>query len=93
MLALLAGAILLVLGFMFSLVVIAVIAVLGLSIWGYVWWKTRKIRRTVHEQASDGQIIDGEAIVVDEYIAETENDLPVDPRRQPLHSLNSRKIP
>lgn len=90
-LALIVGAILLILGFMFSLLVIAVIAALGLAIWGYLWWKTRKIRQAVHEQAPDGQIIEGEAIVVDECIAETANDLPADLREQPLPFLSSRK--
>jgi len=81
-LALLAGAILLILGFMFSVVILAVIAVLGLAVWGYLWWKTRKLRRTMQEQAPDGQIIDGEAIVVEEYSARTGNVLPDDPPRQ-----------
>lgn len=81
-LALLASAILLILGFMFSVVILASIAVFGLAIWGYVWWKTRKLRRTMKEQDPDGQVIDGEAIVVKEYRMETKNVLPDDPPRQ-----------
>ena len=81
-LALLTAAILLIVGFMFSLVVLAVIAVLGLAVWGYLWWKTRQLRRAMQEHAPDGQVIDGEAIVVDEYRVRTKSDLPGDPPRQ-----------
>lgn len=77
--ALLAGVILLVLGFLFSLVVFAAIIALGLALWGYVWWKTRKLRRTMQEQAPGGQTIDGEATVVEETRASTKNVLPGDP--------------
>ncbi len=63
--ALISGAILLVLGLLFSVVVLAVIAVLGLAIWGYLWWQTRKLRQAV--RAQEGRVIDGEAVVVEEY--------------------------
>ena len=81
-LALLTSAIVLILGFMFSVVVLAVIAVLGLAVWGYLWWKTRKLRRAMREHAPDGQIIDGEAIVVEDYRVRTKNILPGDPPGQ-----------
>lgn len=73
--ALIAGATLLVLGFMFSLVLLAVVAAVGVCVWLYLWWKTRELRRVLREQQAghaagpaetDGQIIEGEAIVVDE---------------------------
>jgi len=67
LLALLAGTILLVVGFIFSVVVLAIVAVLGLALWGYLWWKTRKLRRALQQQAPDGQLIDGEAVVVEEW--------------------------
>jgi hypothetical protein len=90
-LTLLAGAILLILGFMFSVLAIAAIAVLGLAIWGYLWFKTRKIRRATQAQAPGGQIIDGEAIVVEEYSAGTEGVLPDDSPGQQLPSLSSKR--
>ena len=70
--ALIVGSVLLVLGFMFSLVLFAVIAVLGLAVWGYLVWKTRKLRRAMREQAAreqaaSGHAIDGEAVVIEEY--------------------------
>ncbi len=80
--AFLAGAILLILGFVFSLVVFAVIVVLGLGVWGYLWWKTRKLRRAMQEQAQVGRVIDGEATVVEEYRVTTKNVLPGEPPGQ-----------
>jgi len=82
--ALLAGAILLILGFMASVVVFAIAVVLGLALWAYVWWKTRKLRQTLQAQAPGGQVIEGEAIVVEEYDVTTKNVLPTEtPRQQP----------
>jgi membrane protein implicated in regulation of membrane protease activity len=80
----LTGVILLALGFMFSLIVFAVIAVIGLALWGYVRWKTRKLRQTMREQASsNGHVIDGEAVVVEEYSVTTKNVLPGQPGQAP----------
>ena len=39
----------LVLGFMFSLVAFAVLAVGGALAWGYFWWKTRAVRKAMRE--------------------------------------------
>lgn len=72
-LAFLAGAILLALGLMFSLVLVAFIAIAGLVAWGYFWWKTRALRKAMREQASgqtengSGQVFEGEAVVVEEF--------------------------
>lgn len=65
-LAVTGGVILLVVGFMFSLVILAVIAVAGLAAWIWFWWKTRKLRKTMKQRPAGGHVIDGEAIVVDE---------------------------
>ena len=71
-LAFVIGAGFLVLAFMFSLVALAAIAVLGLGVWGWLWWKTRAIRKQMREQMNaqaptnsatrDGLIIEGEVI-------------------------------
>ena len=82
LLALLTATILLILGFMFSVVVFAVIAVLGLAIWIYLMWKTQKLRRAMQEQAPDDQVIEGEAIVVEEYRVRTKNVLSGDTHGQ-----------
>jgi UPF0716 family protein affecting phage T7 exclusion len=77
---LIAGAVLLVLGFMFSLVLLAVIAVAGLAAWGYFWWKTRALRKAMQEQPlnppGDGHVIEGEAVVIEEYRASVRRELP-----------------
>ena len=71
-LAFVVGTGVLVLAFMFSLVALAVVAVGGLMVWGWLWWKTRAIRQQIREQSAaqgpmttdfnDGQIIEGEVI-------------------------------
>jgi hypothetical protein len=69
--ALMVGATLLILGFMFSVVVLAIVAVLGVIGFGYFWWKTRALRKAIRERPpanvfDEGQvIIDGEARVVE----------------------------
>lgn len=45
----LAGAILLVLAFMFSIVALAVIAVGAVIFGGWLWWKTRALRQAIRE--------------------------------------------
>jgi len=69
--ALIAGAALLVVGVMFSLVILAGAALLGVVLWLYLWWKTRAVRAAMREQAAhaasaQGNIIEGESVVVDE---------------------------
>lgn len=78
-LTLIAGGLLLILGFMFSVVLLAVVAVLGLLAWGYLWWKTRKVRQAMASPPEEGQIFDGEAVVVEEARESTKDTLPGDP--------------
>lgn len=56
----------LVVGLLFSVVILAVIAVAGTVAWGYFRWKTRKLRKAMEEHPPGGVVIDGEVIVVDE---------------------------
>lgn len=63
--ALAGGGVVLVLGFMFSAVLLIVLALAGLVVWAYLWWKTRALRKAMREQYKDGQIFDGEAIIVE----------------------------
>jgi cyanate permease len=63
-LTLIVGAALLVAGFMLSMVVFAVLAALALVAWGYLWWKTRDLRRELRERpAAGGRVIEGEVIL------------------------------
>ena len=52
--------------YMNELVTLALIAVAGLAMWAYVWWKTRELRKAMKQRPAGGHVIDGEAIVVDE---------------------------
>lgn len=76
LLAFIVGATLLVLGFIFSVVLLAVAAAVGLCVWIYLWWKTRELRRVLNEQqpvraaapeATEGLVVEGEAIIVEEH--------------------------
>jgi ABC-type bacteriocin/lantibiotic exporter with double-glycine peptidase domain len=90
LLTVIVGAILLVLGFMFSIVLLAVVVVVGLGVWGWFWWKTRKLRQQINERmreqeqtrpfSTDGDIIEGEAVIVEEETTRvTSNRLPASP--------------
>ncbi|HKB82671.1 MAG TPA: hypothetical protein VKD04_05630 [Burkholderiales bacterium] len=57
-----ATAVLLVVGFMFSLVIFATVAAIALVAGSYLWWKTRALRRQIRERPRGGRIIDGEVI-------------------------------
>lgn len=62
------GAALLVVGAMFSVVLLAVILVVGMIVWAYLWWHTRELRRAMRAQGraggNHGQVIEGEAVIV-----------------------------
>lgn len=68
------GAALLVLAVTFSLVALAVVAVVGLAFWGWLHWKTRRLRQQMRAAAaSEPQIIEGQFTRHDDL-----------PSRQPL---------
>lgn len=56
------GAIALVVAFMFSVVALAVVAVVVLIAIGYILWKTRDLRRKLRENPPGGRVIDGDVI-------------------------------
>lgn len=53
LLAFVLSAAFLVLAFMFSLVALAVVAVLGIVVGGWLWWRTRKLRQAIERQRSE----------------------------------------
>ena len=61
-LSLVAGAVLLFFLFTLSLLFFALLVAGGIMVWGYFWWKTRKLRKQMREQAPGGIVIEGEAI-------------------------------
>ena len=66
MLTFVSAAVLLVVAFMFSLLVFAILATVGVLVWGYLWWKTRELRKQMRELPPGGRVIEGEAICEDE---------------------------
>ncbi|GAB1392816.1 hypothetical protein MASR1M60_09790 [Rhodocyclaceae bacterium] len=64
LLALLVGATLLILGFMFSVVVLAIVVVLGAIGFGYFWWKTRALRKAMRERPPEA-VFDGDTVIID----------------------------
>lgn len=67
------SAVFLVLAFMFSLVALAVVAVVGVLLGGWLWWKTRALRKQMkemreaqqmaqHQPMRNDQVIEGEFI-------------------------------
>ncbi|MEK6210117.1 MAG: hypothetical protein AABM64_07065 [Pseudomonadota bacterium] len=56
------GAVLLVVGLMFSLLVFALAATAAVLILAFLWWKTREQRRQMREQPQGGRVIDGEVV-------------------------------
>lgn len=57
-----AGAALLVAAVTFSVLVLAIAAAVALLISGFLWWKTRELRRQWRENPPGGRVIEGEVI-------------------------------
>jgi uncharacterized protein YneF (UPF0154 family) len=70
--AFVAATALLVLAFIFSVVLLAVLAAGGLALFGYFWWKTRALRKRLRENPPGGHVIEGEVIGNREAIREVE---------------------
>jgi hypothetical protein len=91
LLTLLASVVLLIVGLMFSVLFLAVVAAVGLVVWGYFWWKTRELRKVMREQQASepfgssgtgsGHVVDGEATVVEGEFTQVRVTLPQDPSR------------
>lgn len=79
LLAIAAGAVLVVVAFMFSLLALTVVVIGGLLVFAYLKWKTRHLRRHLNEQMQQqanpqrqqpgGLVIEGEVIGSAEYDA------------------------
>lgn len=62
-------AVVLVVAFMFSMVLLVFVVTAGLLVYGYLWWKTRDLRKQMREHAREqplgeagGDVIEGEVI-------------------------------
>jgi hypothetical protein len=48
---------------MFSVLLFAVVATVGVVAWGYLWWRTRELRRRMRAHPpGGGVVIEGEVI-------------------------------
>lgn len=61
-LALVTAAFLAIVAFTVSLIVFAFTLSVGLIAGGYLWWKTRELRRRMREQPPGGRVVEGEAV-------------------------------
>ena len=59
------GALLLVLLFTLSLLLFVVLVAAGLLVWGYVWWRTRQLRKQLRGRPAGGQVFEGEARIIE----------------------------
>ena len=48
------------LALMFSVVVVAIILVAGTIAWGYLWWRTRELRKQMRNYPPPGMVMEGE---------------------------------
>jgi uncharacterized membrane protein len=75
--------VMLVLGLMFSMVLLVVVLAIGAIAFGYFWWKTRALRKAMKEHvaqaSSDGQVFEGEAVIIEEWQARQSPSLPINP--------------
>jgi hypothetical protein len=60
--AVLGGAVLAVSALALSLVFFAVVLMIGVLVGGYLWWKTRELRKQIRTQLSSGETLQGEII-------------------------------
>jgi len=68
-----------VLAFMFSLVALAVVAVLGVALGGWLWWKTRTLRKQMQQmreaqQMANDQPVHNDQVIEGEFIREVPPD-------------------
>jgi hypothetical protein len=59
------GAIVLVTAAMLSVILLAVLFGVGAIVIGYLWWKTRELRRQARTFGNDGRIVDIEVVDMD----------------------------
>lgn len=57
-----ASVVLIGLALMFSALLLMVIVTVGAMAWGYLWWRTRDLRRQMHKYSPSEVVVEGEVI-------------------------------
>jgi len=57
-----ASIVVLMMTFILSFVIFAAVAGIALLAGGYIWWRTRALRRHLHEHPPGGRVIEGQVI-------------------------------
>ena len=57
-----ASIVVLMVAFILSFVIFAAVAGIALIVAGYIWWRTRAVRRQMREHSGAGRIIEGQII-------------------------------
>jgi hypothetical protein len=76
-LAFAAGGVLLIGAFVFSLLLFAVVVSVGLVVWGYLWWRTRELRKLVRERlrtANTQWPRDGGSVIEGDFVRDSDSD-------------------
>jgi uncharacterized protein HemX len=76
------SAVFMVLAFMFSLVALAVVAVIGLALGGWLWWKTRELRKQMMAQMHEAQAVRADQPAQNEQVIEGEFSREVGPEQR-----------
>lgn len=73
--AVVSGLAVLALGVAFAVVLLPIMLAVGAVVLGRLWWRTRALRKAMRQAVAaggyaeaDGRVIDGEAVVVSEYV-------------------------
>ncbi len=87
---LLVSIVLVALGLTFSALILVVIVTAGAMIWGYLWWKSRDLRRHLrqysHDQYSPDQYSSSNVVIEGEIIKREPNEQPME--STPGESIN-----
>lgn len=76
------------LGLMFSALLLVVIITVGAMIWSYLWWKSRDLRKQIH-QYSSAQYSSSNVVIEGEVIRYEPNEQPVKSTPERLGNLSN----
>ncbi|CAH1905213.1 conserved hypothetical protein [Candidatus Nitrotoga sp. HW29] len=74
------------LALMFSVLLFVVILVVGAVAWGYVWWRTRDLRKQMHQYSPSDVVVEGD-VIEGEVIKSEINEISGEPRDEGARKL------